>query len=241
MRQGGRRRRRARACPSSPSRPSCAGAFDRDPGEAARRLRRRPVYLERFFTARPPRRGPGPRRRPRRRACTWGSGTARCSAAPEAGRGGALARRCPPSVRRGSLRRRGRAARARSATSAPAPSSSSSTPSAGAFSSWRSTPRIQVEHPVTEMVTGIDIVARAAARSRRASRCGFGQDDVALARPRDRVPDQRRGPGPRVRPVPRAPSTAVGRAGRRGHARRHRTASGGYDGHARTTTRCWPS
>ena len=90
--------------------------------------------------------------------------------------------------------------------------------------------RIQVEHPVTEMVTGH--------RPRRATRSGSPPGEPlgsrrrtsSLARPRDRVPDQRRGPSHDFRPAPgpveryRAPGgpgirvDSACRGGRRGPA-----------------------
>ena len=52
--------------------------------------------------------------------------------------------------------------------------------------------RIQVEHPVTEMVTGVDLVkSQILSRRRRAPGCGVERPSHRAARPRHRVPHQR--------------------------------------------------
>ncbi len=77
--------------------------------------------------------------------------------------------------------------------------SSSSAPD-GTISFLEVNTRLQVEHPVTEEVTGIDLVRE---MFRIADGEELGYDDPAAARPLLRVPHQRRGPGPRLPARPR--------------------------------------
>ena len=81
--------------------------------------------------------------------------------------------------------------------------------------------RLQVEHPVTELVTGLDLVALADSTSPRASKLPWTQDEVvAAARPRHRVRDLRGG-SRRRNFMPSPGQIALpARAGRPGRARR---------------------
>ena len=97
--------------------------------------------------------------------------------------------------------------------------------------------RLQVEHPVTEEVTGIDLVRE---MFRIADGEELGYDDPAVARPLVRVPDQRRGRAaatscPRPAPSPRwSPPSGPG-------VRLDAGFEAGADHRPARSTRCSPS
>ena len=93
--------------------------------------------------------------------------------------------------------------------------------------------RIQVEHPVTELVTGIDIV-KEQIRIAAGERLSFRQSDVTFTGHAIECRDQRRGSRDLRALAGRHPR--VQHAGRPRRARRHRGALGVHD-LARTTTR----
>ena len=189
------------------------------------------LYVEQAVVAGPPRRDPGALRRARRRAHARRARVLDPAPPPEADRGVAVAAR--------STTRRARRWRRRSS----APAAEVGYVNAGTFEfilGPEGEPyfievncRLQVEHPVTELVTGIDIVRE---QIRIAAGEPLAHDRArAAAGPRDRGPDQRRGSRARASRRHPARSHASGRRSGRACGSTRRSPRAGRS--RRTTTR----
>ena len=162
--------------------------------------------------------------------------------APEGDRGGAR-RRCstPPARAVDGPRRRSRRPR-RSATPAPGTVEFivDGRPAPTTFFFLEMNTRLQVEHPVTELVTGLDLVEQQI-RVAAGERLPLDQSDVSPRRARHRGPALRRGPGPRLparRPArcsgcvePSGPGIRVDSSLAVGTRRRHRLRPDAGQGH----------
>ena len=199
------------------------------------RLQERQRLPREVHRAPAPRRGPDPGRPPRQRRAPAGSATARSSAATRSWSRSRPPRLCrwrsAPSSAQAAVRL------ARTVGYVNAGTCEFLVDAENQFYFIEVNARIQVEHPVTEMVTGIDLVKQQI-RIAAGEPLAFTPGRDRHPRPRHRVPDQRRGPRQRFPPSPGRITALRSPAARAcGGTRTSRRATPFRP----TTTRCWAS
>ena len=240
--QGGPRRRRPRHAGGPRRGRARRGARER-PAREQDGLRQRERVRREVHPAGPAHRGAAARRPPRQPGAPLRARLLGAAAAPEGGRDRPRAEPRREDPRRRSARRRSRSA-ARSAYENAGTVEFLVDADTGKFYFIEVNPRIQVEHTVTEEITGIDIVAaaapawpRATSSPTRRSACG-DQAAIQLDGHRHPVPRHDRGPREPVSPRLR-PDHGLPLGQRHGHPARRRHRPSRAPSSRPTSTRCW--
>ena len=190
-RQGGGRRRRQGHADGRPIRRTSSDAVRAARSEAGAAFGDAAVYLERRLVAAAPRRGAAARRPSRHGPAVRRARVLDSAPPPESRRRNAVARRHARRCARAMTSAAAAVARAVGYTNAG--TIEFLLDDDGRFYFLEMNTRLQVEHPITEMVTGIDLV-RWQIRIARGERLDLDPERMLRAeRPRDRVPDLRRG------------------------------------------------